>query len=54
MICKQTLEWAIPEKIQTGWRPPCENSSGIFQLFTLPLEIPDKAAQTLDIPKNCV
>ena len=41
---KQTLEWAVPEKIQTGgfriyFR---ENCPGIFHFFTLSLEIPDK------------
>ena len=43
--CKQTLEWAIPEKNQTGRGLRIyfsENCPGIFHSFTLPLELPDK------------
>ena len=50
-----TGKWAIPEKKLNGLRIYLfKKFAGIFHFFTLPLEIPDKTAQPLDIPQNCV
>ena len=44
-VLNNTIQWAIPEKIQTRGELRIyffENYPGIFHFFTLPLEIPDK------------